>query len=90
MFAGLVGGPMLVAIAGFIHGGIIRAAPCHEAPDFLSGGVFGVFIYCALLGIPAGVVGIVAGGILGVWTKPRERDDSIRPKDDVYVNGRKL
>ncbi|WP_435015826.1 hypothetical protein TA3x_003379 [Tundrisphaera sp. TA3] len=62
---GLFAGPMFLAIIGFVLGGIGRAAPCHSAPDFMSGALFGAFGFVFILGLPAMAVGAIAGGIWG-------------------------
>jgi hypothetical protein len=61
---GLYVGPAAVVVAGFVIGGIVRAAPCHSAPDFLSGAIFGAFGGAYILGLPAAGVGAASGGVV--------------------------
>ena len=61
---GLIVGPLALLLAGFVVGGYTRMAPCHSAPDFISGALFGTLAVAWQFGIPA----IVAGFILGAIT----------------------
>lgn len=68
IFVGALIGAICCVIAipplGFVLGGIARAAPCHSAPDFVSGGLFGMMAFTYFLFLPACGVGAVAGGIV--------------------------
>ncbi len=61
---GLAVGPVVLAVSAFIIGGLGRAAPCHSAPDFLSGAIFAVFAFGFLYGLPALGIGAVIGAIV--------------------------
>jgi hypothetical protein len=62
--AGLLAGPIAVAAAGSIVGGYTGMAPCHRAPDFITGAAFGTLFFCSFLGLPAIGVGFLVGGIV--------------------------
>ena len=69
LLGALLGVPLALASLGLttgILGGIFRAAPCHSAPDFATGAVFGAIVGYFFLGIPAILVGLIAGGVWGV------------------------
>jgi hypothetical protein len=61
---GLVVCPVAVVLLGFVLGGVGRAAPCHSAPDFFSGALFGAFASAYYFGLPALGVGAVVGAIV--------------------------
>ncbi len=60
-------------VIGFVLGGLGRAAPCHSAPDFMSGAIFGVFAITYVLFVPACIAGAVVGGIVGAVLEARHR-----------------
>lgn len=66
---GLTTGMFALATAAFVWGGINRAAPCHSAPDFMSGGIFALFALGYEFGLPAAVVcsllGVGIGAVVG-------------------------
>jgi hypothetical protein len=74
-FSGLVIFPAVAAIAGFVLGGIARAAPCHEAPDFMSGGFFGVMLVADMFGIPICIAGAAVGGVLAAIAQILKSDN---------------
>jgi hypothetical protein len=65
MFFGVATGYCVTAVAGFIWGGIHRVAPCHSAPDFSSGGVFGSLIFVNEYGLPVCIAGAALGAVVG-------------------------
>lgn len=60
-------GPAFAGAAGFVYGGLTRMAPCHSAPDFLSGAMFGAFAFTYLFGLPLAGIGTVVGTIVTVF-----------------------
>jgi hypothetical protein len=70
MVTGAVLGPLLMVLAAGILGGYARAAPCHLAPDFISGAMFG-----ASMAIDVWPYAAIIGGLLGTiparWIKWR-------------------
>jgi hypothetical protein len=66
---GMVVGPVAVAVAGFLWGGVSRVAPCQTAPDFMSGGVFGALVFTYQFGLLAGVAGAVVGMLIGDYRR---------------------
>ena len=60
-------GPVVAGAAGFVYGGLTRMAPCHSAPDFLSGAIFGGFAFTCFFGLPLAAVGTVVGTIVAVF-----------------------
>jgi hypothetical protein len=68
---GLIAGPIAVAAAGFLAGGLLRMAPCHEASGFLSSAAIGAFGYVYLFGLPSmgagSYVGAIVAAILDRW-----------------------
>ena len=63
----------LVAVPGFVWGGPNRVAPCHSAPDFLTGGMFGLLFSLDEYGIPAGLIGALSG-VVTVLRQSRTRN----------------
>jgi hypothetical protein len=71
-------GPTALGIGGFIFGGINRAAPCHEAQSFLSGGIFGSYLLISEFGAWAALIGAAIGLFAGFMTKTdREQRDRL-------------
>jgi hypothetical protein len=64
-FIGIAVGLIGLGLSGFIWGGLNRVAPCHSAPDFMSGGVFGVIVVFFLYALPVGAASGLLGAILG-------------------------
>lgn len=64
---GIVSGLLIVAIIGFVWGGINKAAPCRSAPDFLTGAFFGSFAFTFIAGPLAAATGLVAGASIGAF-----------------------
>jgi len=54
-------GPAALGIGGFALGAVNRAAPCHEAKDFLSGGIFGSYLLISEFGVWAALAGFAIG-----------------------------
>jgi hypothetical protein len=54
---------------GFILGGISRASPCGSAPDFYSGGFWGLVFFIDFLGLPVVVGSLVIGALFGAILK---------------------
>ena len=82
LMIGLVSGPALVVIGGALIGGHQRAAPCHEAPNFASGAMFGAYVYTYLFGIPAAVVGSIGGVVVGLWKQRKDLISADRQEFD--------
>jgi hypothetical protein len=70
MVTGTVLGPLFMVLAAGILGGYARVAPCHSAPDFISGAMFG-----ACMAFDVWPYGAIVGGLLGMiashWIKWR-------------------
>ncbi|MCE9555785.1 MAG: hypothetical protein K8T91_20755 [Planctomycetes bacterium] len=65
-FIGLTTASLALVVVGFVLGGIFRAAPCHKAPDFMSGAIFGMFALTVMGIVPVGAGGAIIGAIVGV------------------------
>jgi hypothetical protein len=68
---GTLAGGVSLPVVGFVLGGLGRAAPCHSAPDFMSGAIFGMFAFAYILFVPASIGGAVVGGIIGAVLEAR-------------------
>jgi hypothetical protein len=66
LLTGLVVGPIAVVVTGFVVGGLGRMAPCHRAPDFIGGAIFGAAMFAAFLALPALAVGPLVGALVAV------------------------
>src|SRR5262249_16405497 len=67
LFVGALLGPVMLALLGAVWGGVERAAPCHQAPDFATGAFFGALVVTVEFWLPASIrgaiMGIVASGL---------------------------
>ncbi len=61
---GMLTSGVALPVAGFVLGGLGRAAPCHSAPDFISGAIFGMFAFTYVLLVPVCTAGAAIGAIL--------------------------
>jgi hypothetical protein len=68
---GTLAAGVALPVVGFVLGGLGRAAPCHSAPDFMSGAIFGMFAFTYILFVPACVGGAIIGGIIGAVLEAR-------------------
>jgi hypothetical protein len=70
---GTLASGVALPVVGFVLGGLGRAAPCHSAPDFMSGAIFGMLAFTYFLFVPACIGGAVVGGIIGAVLEARHR-----------------
>ncbi len=56
---------LAAASVGALLGYVSGWAPCHGVPYPVGGAHFGIFIFLAFIGLPAGVGGAVGGGVAG-------------------------
>ena len=73
IFVGALSGPLAVASVGALLGYVGGWAPCHGVPYSVGGAYFGFYIFLALFGPPAGIVGAIVGGVAGSRQASRSR-----------------
>ncbi len=70
----------LLSTGGFVWGAIARPAPCHSAPDFITGGLFGAMMAWMQYGLLAGAAGAWLGFFIAIGIFLGKR----RPKSPAH------